>query len=440
MASSTGVPDTPVSHHTSAPAAQRLTNRWLMLTLLVLIAMLNYADRFLLSGLAQPIKQTFGIGDGMMGLLMGPAFALLYTVFTVPAARLADTRSRVLVITGGCAIWSFFTVLSGMASTPWMLALARVGVGIGEAAYQAPAAALVAAYFPVEKRAKALAILGTAIYFGQIAGLAGGPAIAEAYDWRTAFYALGSAGLIIAATAALLIREPAREAVTSAAPAIPFKTIVRTLWATPSVRRITALMSLGTLSGMTFGLWGPALMERAYGLSTSEAGATFAFSFGLPGLVGMLAFGVLADHFSRRSRAAPLALSAISLAGTTALILGIVWTDSLSMARMLAVPAGLLGGGWSIGVYASLQYLLPNNQRATGTGLVLLITGFVGAVIGPVLAGQMSDWVASPDGGPGGLRIGLSVAMPIAFIGAIAGLRAMRTLERDHASLNETEA
>jgi MFS family permease len=419
-------------------ALPRLTNRWVVLALLVLIAMLNYADRFLMSGLAEPIKRAFGIGDAMMGVLMGPAFALLYTVFTIPAARLADTRSRVLIIAGGCAVWSAFTALSGTATTPWLLALARVGVGIGEAAYQAPAAALVAAYFPIEQRGKALAILGTAIYFGQIAGFAGGPALAEAFTWRTAFHALGAAGLVVTAAAALIIREPGRAGPVAAAPApLPFRAVLARITATPSVRLITLLMALGTLSGMTFGLWGPALFERAYGLSTKEAGTTFAFAFGLPGLVGMLLFGTLADHLTRRHRNAALTLAALSLAGTTTLILGIVWTDDLALARILAVPAGLLGGGWSVGVFATLQYLLPNAHRATGTGVVLLVTGFLGSVIGPVVAGQMSDWVAGPEAGAWGLRIGLSIALPLAYLGAWGGWRARRTLEGDRARLHE---
>lgn len=421
---------------TAAP--QKLTNRWLVLALLVLIAMLNYADRFVISGLAQPIKAEFGISDAMMGLLMGPAFALLYTVFTIPAARLADTKSRVAIITGGCALWSGFTALSGLATSEWMLALARVGVGIGEAAYQAPVAALVAAYFPVEQRAKALSILGTAIYFGQMGGFAAGPAIGEVYGWRMAFYALGSTGLIVAAAAFLIIREPRREApVAGAAPRLPFMATLRWLGGTPSIRYITVLMALGTLSGMTFGLWGPALLARAHDLSAADAGSTFAFTFGLPGLFGTLMFGVLADRLSRKNPVAPLLLSAISLTGTTLLILGIVWVDSLTVARLLAIPAGLLGGGWSIGVLAGLQWLLPPAHRATGTGIVLLVTGFVGSVIGPVMAGQMSDWVSTIDGGALGLRIGLSVVMPFAFIGAWGGIMAMRRLEQDRAALHD---
>lgn len=422
------------------PAAVRttggrpLTNRWLALCLLVLVAVLNYADRFLMAGLAQPIKAHFAMGDAMMGALMGPAFALLYTLFALPIARLADMRSRVVIVATGCAVWSLFTLLSGLATTPAMLALARIGVGIGEAAYQAPTAALIAAYFPLEQRGRAFALLGTAIYFGQMMGIAGGPAIAAHADWRAAFHALGIAGLVVAGATLLVVREPVREgAAQQAAP--PFMATMRLLLATPSVRHLAGLLAFGTLSGVTFALWGPALFERAFALSNKAAGATFALSFGLPGLAGMLGFGFVVDRYGRSDPTFQLRLAAWSLAACTALILAVTWCGSLLLARVLAVPAGLLGGGWSVSVLAALQYLLPNRLRATGTAVVLLITGLFANVIGPVLSGQMSDWVAG--NGPLGLRIGLSVAIPTAYIGVWTALAAVRTLERDREVLSD---
>ncbi|MDE2597825.1 MAG: MFS transporter [Sphingomonadales bacterium] len=410
-----------------------LTNRWLALTLLVFVAMLNYADRFLMSGLAEPIKAQFGIGDAAMGALMGPAFVLLYTVFALPIARLADRRSRVVIVATGCAVWSFFTLLSGMASSPTMLALSRVGVGIGEAAYQAPAAALIAAYFPVEQRGRAFALLGTAIYFGQMMGFAGGPAIAAVYDWRAAFHALGVAGLVIAAATFLIVREPARETAAHAALVPPLWPTLRLLVGTPSLRHLAALLAFGTLSGVTFGMWGPALFERAYGLSTRDAGAAFALSFGLPGLAGMLGFGFLADRLGRKDPTVQMRLSAFALGGCTLLIIVVTWLDNFTLARILAVPAGLLGGGWSVAVMAGLQYLLPNAYRATGTAIVLLVTGLFATVLGPLVAGQVSDWIAGT--GAMGLRIGLSVALPTAAIGVWAARAAIHTLERDHTAL-----
>ncbi|MCC6940542.1 MAG: MFS transporter [Novosphingobium sp.] len=424
-------PLTPMA--TMTASGKPLTNRWIALALLVLVAILNYADRFLIAGLAQPIKSHFGIGDAMMGALMGPAFALLYTVFTLPIARAADRHSRIAIIAGGCAVWSFFTLMSGMASTATMLTLARVGVGIGEAAFQAPAAALIAAYFPIHERGRAFALMGTAIYVGQMTGLAGGPAIAAATTWQSAFHALGVVGIVLALASFIIIREPERNAVAHAAPVLPLAATIRLLINTPSVRLLATIMALGSLSGVTFGMWGPALFERAYGMSTQAAGTTFALSFGLPGLLGVLGFGFLADKLGKDDPTMQLRLTAIALGGATTMILAVTWTNSLMLARMFAIPAGLLGGGWSVGVLAGLQYLLPNAHRATGTALVLLISNMFAVVLGPVLAGQLSDWIAGT--GPDGLRIGLSVAIPTGYIGVWAALRAVRRLEDDKTAL-----
>jgi len=424
-------PLTPMA--TMTASGKPLTNRWIALALLVLVAILNYADRFLIAGLAQPIKSHFGIGDAMMGALMGPAFALLYTVFTLPIARAADRHSRIAIIAGGCAVWSFFTLMSGMASTATMLTLARVGVGIGEAAFQAPAAALIAAYFPIHERGRAFALMGTAIYVGQMTGLAGGPAIAAATTWQSAFHALGVVGIVLALASFIIIREPERNAVAHAAPVLPLAATIRLLINTPSVRLLATIMALGSLSGVTFGMWGPALFERAYGMSTQAAGTTFALSFGLPGLLGVLGFGFLADKLGKDDPTMQLRLTAIALGGATTMILAVTWTNSLMLARMFAIPAGLLGGGWSVGVLAGLQYLLPNAHRATGTALVLLISNMFAVVLGPLLAGQLSDWIAGT--GPDGLRIGLSVAIPTGYIGVWAALRAVRRLEDDKTAL-----
>ena len=128
-------------------ADRHLPNRWLVLGLMLGIAIFNHADRYLLAALVEPIKGEFTVSDGFMGLLMGPAFAVLYSIMAIPFAIYADKHSRIRIIVIGCVVWSLFTALSGFVSNPWQLAGARIGVGVGEAAFQAPAYALLAAYF-----------------------------------------------------------------------------------------------------------------------------------------------------------------------------------------------------------------------------------------------------------------------------------------------------
>jgi len=415
---------------------QKRTNKWVVLGLLLGIALFNYGDRYLLAGLVEPIKAEFGVSDGYMGLLMGPAFALLYSLLAIPIARAADRMSRIKIVCAGCLVWSVFTVLSGLAPSATALALARVGVGIGEAAFQAPAYSMLAAYFAADQRGRAFAVMTMAVYFGQYLGYRAGPEIAAAYDWRTAFYAMGAGGILLAALAYIIVREPARTVAPTALHDEPLWPIFKRLWRVKSYRALALGMAFATLSGLSFGMWGPALFARAYDLSIRDASAVFGLAFGLPGLLGTLAFGIVVDWLVRtRGPHWLLWLAAAAAAAATLLLLVVIWAPSLEMARWVAVPSGLLGGGWSVGIMAAIQFLLPDRIRATGTALALLVINLVGYVLGPMLAGQISDLVS---GDPAhALRIGLTIIVPTGLLGALLMARGAKSLQSDRALLAE---
>jgi MFS family permease len=414
-----------------APAAPPRSNPWTVLILLLGISILSYADRYLIAGLVGPIKAEFGVGDGYIGLLMGPAFAVVFTTMAVPIARLADRRSRIAIICIGCLFWSLFTTLSGFATGPVTLALARVGVGIGEAAFMAPAYSLLSAYFAPRRRGIAFAVLGLGIYFGQIIGFAAGPAVAARWDWHAAFFVMGAPGVLIALLSWLYIAEPSRDG--GAAPAPPLLPLGKRLLGAPGYRLAVLGMGLGTLSGVSFGMWGPALFTRAYGLPAQQANTAFGLAFGLPGLVGTLMFGVLADNMLKRSPQGPMRLAAAALLAATLCIFAVDWAPGFGLARALAIPSGLLGGGWSIGVMASLQNMLPNRFRATATALFIMVSTFIGLVIGPWLAGTISEAV----GGTGayGLRIGLSVTILLGIPAALMLWQSAKHLDSDRSAL-----
>ena len=416
---------------TDTAAAPPRSNPWIVLFLLLGISILSYADRYLIAGLVGPIKAEFGVGDGYIGLLMGPAFAVVFTTMAVPIARLADRRSRIAIICIGCLFWSLFTTLSGFATGPVTLALARVGVGIGEAAFLAPAYSVLAVYFAPRRRGIAFAVLGLGIYFGQIIGFAAGPAVAAHWDWHAAFFVMGAPGVLMALLSWLYIAEPARVGVVAAP--LPLWPLARRLSVTPGYRLAVLGMGLGTLSGVSFGMWGPALFTRAYGLPAQQANTAFGLAFGLPGLVGTLLFGVLADRLLKRSPQGPMRLAAAALLAATLCIFAVDWSPDFGLARALAIPSGLLGGGWSIGVMASLQNMLPDRFRATATALFIMVSTFIGLVIGPWLAGAISEAV----GGDGayGLRIGLSVTILLGIPAALMLWQSAKHLDGDRRAL-----
>lgn len=418
---------------TPAPSP-KLTNKWVVLAILLGVALVNYGDRYLLAGLVEPIKAEFGVSDGFMGLLMGPAFALLYSILAIPIARYADRASRIAILCTGCVVWSGFTILSGLATDPWMLALARVGVGIGEASFQAPAYSILAAYFVAEQRGRAFAVMTLAVYFGQYLGYRAGPEIAAAYDWRAAFEIMGLVGIGIAAIAFVIVREPPREIV-QATEHPKLAPLFALLWKARSFRWLSLGMAFATLSGLSFGMWGPALFARAYGLPITEANAIFGLAFGLPGLIGTLLFGVLADRMAKRGPEWLLYLAAGAATAATLMILTVTWAPTIGAAQWLAIPSGLLGGGWSVGIMSALQYLLPDKFRATGTALALLIINLIGYVLGPLIAGNVSDLVS---GDPAfSLRVGLTVIIPTGFVGALLMWLGAKALVNDRVRLAE---
>lgn len=203
-----------------APASLR---SWGVLAFLVVIYILNFVDRQILAILAEPIKANLGIGDAQLGFLYGTAFAVFYAVFGIPLGLLADLGNRRTVIAVGLAFWSLMTALSGFAGSFPTLALARIGVGVGEAAAAPAAYSMLTDMFPRRLRATALAIYSSGIYIGSGLGLFVGAQIVDRWNrafadggaplglagWQAAFLIVGPPGLLLAPLL-LMVREPRR--------------------------------------------------------------------------------------------------------------------------------------------------------------------------------------------------------------------------------------
>jgi len=407
-----------------------------VLATLLVIYIFNFADRYLLTGLIGPIKAEFDIGDNLIGLLMGPAFVVLYVVMGVPFARLADRGSRIRIIAAGCVLWSLATAATGLATGPLSLGLARIGVGVGEAAFVAPAYSLLTDYFKPERRGLAFAILGLATYFGQIAGQAGGPAIAAVYGWRATFLLVGLPGAALGLIALLLVREPPRSLGADGAPhaAVPLGQLVGLLIRSPGYVMMALGFGLGTLSGVTFGYWGPELFARSFAMDPVAIKTAFALNFGLAGLCGMLAFGVLSDKLSQRGRVWPVRLSGLALFCATALVLVTIWAPSFRIAMLVAIPCGLLGGGWSVGLYAGLQHMLPASYRASATALFIAFITLLGYFVGPWATGAISQALGDD---ARSLQLAMSIVVPSGFAAALFALLAAGRVESDRLRLAE---
>lgn len=196
---------------------------WYVLILLVIVYVLNFIDRSILTILAPDIKKDLNIGDEEIGFLYGTAFGVFYSLFGIPLGRLADGWRRVSLLTIGLTVWSAMTAVSGFSQNLTQLALARVGVGVGEATAGPCAYSLISDWFPKRQRATALAIYASGLYIGGGIALPIGASVVEKWNshyvgggapfglvgWQAAFLAVGIPGILLALVVATL-REPKR--------------------------------------------------------------------------------------------------------------------------------------------------------------------------------------------------------------------------------------
>lgn len=200
-----------------------LTGAGYALALVALTQAISLLDRQILAILAPAIKADLRIGDAEMGLLYGTVFALFYALFSLPLGRLADGWLRARLLSISIAFWSAATALGGFANGFAMLALSRLGVGIGEAAAQPAGTSLLYDYWPRHRRGFVMAVLASAVALGLGASLILGGVAASDWDaafatgtapfglkgWQFAFLVASIPGFVLAAFMWFL-REPAR--------------------------------------------------------------------------------------------------------------------------------------------------------------------------------------------------------------------------------------
>ena len=392
----------------------------------------NYLDRYVLSMLLQPIKQELGASDTMMGFLTGPAFAVLYATAGLPIARLADRTSRRTILAVCFAIWSAFTAVSGSARSTLELALARIGVGIGEAGGAAPAHSLISDYFPPHARARALSVFQLGVFAGTFLGIYAGGVLAESIGWSRTFLVAGLPGLVLSLVLWLTVREPQRgtfDATPAGAPP-SLGAAIRTLWALPSFRLLTLGAGLASFAGTGFGAWVPTMFVRVHDMSLAEVGRTYAW-FNVPAaIVGTLLAGWLADRLARGDARWLLGVAALGVALSLPFLISIcLWPDART-AMLFAIPSGIFGAGWAPAAYTAAQNLVPAPMRATAASVLVLSLTLLGQGLGPQVVGLLNDALA-PRYGDDAVRYSLVIVLATSLVGAALLALAARDYRRD---------
>ena len=381
---------------------------WFVVVVLMTLYIFSFVDRMIIALLVAPIKADLNLTDTDIGLLHGLAFALFYTFMGIFIARLADNWNRVKLIAIGVLLWGLATAACGLAGSFATLFVARVLVGVGEASLSPAAYSLISDYFPPEKRATAMSVYTSGIYFGVgaalifggivigIVGRAGGldlPIVGAVQPWQAVFFAVGLPGVLFFVIVRLFIREPRRREVSAVPPTFAaFRSYFMTR------RQLYLRHYIGfaflVLYSYTFSAWTPAVITRGFGLTSAEAGLSLGIVIFISAPAGIMVGSAICRKFQRRYRK-----GAAPHVGVLAALLGIVpavlfplapgiWSALILMGVtqfMISLPFGVAP--------AALHEVTPNQFRGQVIAFYLFFINIIGLGTGPTLAGLITDHV-----------------------------------------------
>ncbi|HEX8447250.1 MAG TPA: MFS transporter [Sphingomonas sp.] len=418
--------------------------RWYVVFVLGLVYALNIADRYVVSTVLESIRIEFQLSDAGVGWLTGVSLALFYISVGLPIARLADRANRRNIVAAAMILWSAMTALLGLTQNFWHFLAARIGVGVGEAGGTPPSTSIIADYFPRERRPFALTLYALGLPLGAWLGSSvAGAVVDHFHSWRAAFIALGVPGVLFGFIILLTVREPKRgrfELVAAAgAPHATFDETVRFLWRQRSAWHINAAGTVICFWGWGLLYWTQTFLERAYGLTTAEAGARLGTIYLWAGIAATIGTSViLAIPAMRAPKRIAWFLAGVVFCSTVPSFL-IYWTHSLRIATLMlwiVVPAIYLYVGPTM---ALLLNFLPAAMRAQGMAISLLTANVANLIVAPVLVGWISDRLATPLGSNSeSLRYALLALSLTGFWAAYHYWISVRTFDADDARIRET--
>ena len=369
---------------------------WTLFVLFLLNA-LNFFDRNILGAIVEPLRREWGLRDAQIGWI-GTAFTLLYAVVGLPLGRLADHARRTRLLGGGALLWSAMTAISGLTTSFAGLFAARLGVGVGEAVCAPAATSLIGDLFPSARRGRATAIFMLGLPVGLGLSYAVGGAVAQAWGWRAAFFVAGLPGLVVGALC-LALPEPARG--TSEPHPIGAQrrseSALALLTQTPTLLWIIVSGALHNFNMYALATFVPALLIRHHGLGVRQAGALSGLMFGVFGGIGLLVGGWVSDRAAARKEGGRLLVSTCALALSVPLLVLFLVQPRGEIGRALAFvcPALLLMYLYYAPVYATIQDVVEPARRGLAMAVYFCAMYIMGASMGPVGTGLLSDRLAA---------------------------------------------
>jgi len=440
---------------------------WYIVVLCMVAYIFSFIDRQILALLIEPIREDLQISDTQFSLLNGFAFSLFYATMGIPIARLADSRSRPAIIAAGIFLWSLATAATGLGKSFWHVFVARMGVGVGEAALSPAAYSMITDLFPKEKLGRALAVYSIGSFIGGgLAFLIGGavisalsnmdnismPIVGALRPWQMTFMIVGLPGIFLALIFAITVKDPTRYGSTrydstrygstrygsTQSDDKPHKIERASFPETLKFIRSNSKFFYSLYGGFTltavalFGLlsWLPAYLGRIYKLTPGEIGLILGPIMLVANVGGVLCSGWLTDYFEKHGRrdAAMRAgmIGAFGLVIPVALF-SIMPTQTLSI---VFITIALFFASFPLATSATaMQLASPPHMRAQVSAIFLFLNSIIGLAIGSFVIALITDYVFQSDHAVGwSVSIICSISTLFSGIWLARGLQAFRDI------------
>lgn len=391
---------------------KRYFYEWYVVILCMVAYIFSFVDRQILALMIEPIKADLQLTDTQFSLLHGLAFSLFYAFMGMPIAYLADRFSRPRIIALGVIFWSIATAACGLSRNFVQMFLARIGVGVGEAALSPSAYSMFSDMFPKEKLGRAVGIYSIGSFVGGgVAFLVGGYVIAMLKDaqtievaflgamkaWQLAFFIVGLPGVIVGLLIWLTVRDPQRKGAQLDAGGKVRK--VRLTDGLRFIGRHRATFACHYLGFSFYAMalycmlsWTPALYIRKFGMSPEQAGFMLGSILLLANTTGVVFGGWLTDHLAKRGRSdAAMRTGVIGAVGMIVPAALYSQVDQLWLSVTLLVPAMFFASFPMPASTAAMQILSPNQVRAQVSAVFLLISNLLALGLGTTLVALITD-------------------------------------------------
>ncbi len=435
---------------------------WGALAVLMLAYTLSFVDRTLLSLLIPPLQRDLQITDTQASLLAGFAFAIFYTLMGIPLGRVADHWNRRNLIVAGITVWCVMTAACGLARNFWQLFLARVGVGVGEAALSPAAYSLISDMFPKEQLGRAIAVYSVGLPVGSgLALLIGGyvvglvadwppvelPLVGALAGWQLTFLLVGLPGLLVALLVAAMREPPRRDRVSLAAEsAVDGGKVAGGLLHFLRQNARLLVHQFGGLSLLVIIVYGstawiPTFFIRTHGWSATDIGYAYGVIFVIFGTAGLLTGGQLADRWWRAGQSdAHLRVVLVSVATMAPCfaVMPLLASPQLALGLLAAATfTSSLHGGVA---GAALQLITPNHLRGQMTAVYFFVANLIGLGLGPTAVAILTDYAfRDPQAVGWSISVIAASAGPLSAAALASGLRHYRrSAERQSAMTAST--